>query len=509
MELPVNVELLLSNKVVENNRIEYKRGWNPDTVYRSICAFANDFDDVGGGYIIVGAEENNGIAVRPVRGLDINQLDMIQREMVGFDNLIQPIYHSHNYIEEVDGKKVFIIWVTSGDGRPYRVPEKITSKKKFYRYYIRYNSNSIEASGQYLTELLNLANKIPFDDRGNLTATVSDISMTLVRDFLAEANSKLLDQLGKNSFIDILRQMDLITGPKEKPLIKNVALMLFSNEPCKFFPYTQVDIVIYPMDKDENPNTFIEKESIKGPVQYIIGKTLDFLRTMVVQQKVVKISGKEEAIRVYNYPYRALDEAIVNSLYHRSYEEREPVEIAISPNKIEIINYGAVDRSIKECDLNDGKSIRARRYRNRRLGDFLKELNLTEGRGTGLPTIRKELNINRSPDAKYEIDDTYSSFIVTFKVHEAFRCNELIISEDGKIISGKPATQMTRRKEIFMLILNNASITRNELAKKIHIAPSAVQKHLAVLQKEGYIVRTGKTRASCWVVARREYKDDI
>src|SRR5574344_96990 len=113
MELPVNVELLLSNKVVENNRIEYKRGWNPDTVYRSICAFANDFDDVGGGYIIVGAEENNGIAVRPVRGLDINQLDMIQREMVGFDNLIQPIYHSHNYIEEVDVKKVFIIWVTS------------------------------------------------------------------------------------------------------------------------------------------------------------------------------------------------------------------------------------------------------------------------------------------------------------------------------------------------------------------------------------------------------------
>lgn len=92
MILPVNIESLINKNVVESNRIEYKKGWNPDSIYRSICAFANDFDDEGGGYIIIGVEEHNGRALRPVVGLDIEQLDTIQKKMVGFNNLIVPYY---------------------------------------------------------------------------------------------------------------------------------------------------------------------------------------------------------------------------------------------------------------------------------------------------------------------------------------------------------------------------------------------------------------------------------
>ena len=66
MALPLNIESLLSGSAVESNQIEYKEGWNPDSIYRSICAFANDFEDTGGGYIIVGVIEHQGRAVRPV-----------------------------------------------------------------------------------------------------------------------------------------------------------------------------------------------------------------------------------------------------------------------------------------------------------------------------------------------------------------------------------------------------------------------------------------------------------
>ena len=37
---------------IESNRIEFKKGWNPESIYHSICAFANDFDDMGGSYIV-------------------------------------------------------------------------------------------------------------------------------------------------------------------------------------------------------------------------------------------------------------------------------------------------------------------------------------------------------------------------------------------------------------------------------------------------------------------------
>ena len=132
MALPISIEQLLSARTVESSRVEYKEGWNPDAIYRSICAFANDFDNTGGGYIVIGVEEKNGMAVRPVKGLEIEQFDSIEKSMIGFNNLIKPVFYPRTSIEDVDGKKVFVIWVTAGDRRPYEVPEQITAKEKKY-----------------------------------------------------------------------------------------------------------------------------------------------------------------------------------------------------------------------------------------------------------------------------------------------------------------------------------------------------------------------------------------
>lgn len=52
MVIPANIEDLLHKRRIESTRIEFKTGWNPDKIYRTICAFANDFDNIGGGYII-------------------------------------------------------------------------------------------------------------------------------------------------------------------------------------------------------------------------------------------------------------------------------------------------------------------------------------------------------------------------------------------------------------------------------------------------------------------------
>ena len=68
MALPINIEDLLNKRKVESNRIEFKAGWNPDKIYHTICAIATDLENIGGGYILVGVEEENGVAKRPVKG---------------------------------------------------------------------------------------------------------------------------------------------------------------------------------------------------------------------------------------------------------------------------------------------------------------------------------------------------------------------------------------------------------------------------------------------------------
>ena len=184
MALPINIEELLAKRKVESNRIEFKEGWIPIAIYRTICAFANDIDNLGGGYILVGVKETDGVAQRPVKGLPLESLDKIQRQMIQFNTMIEPHYTPRISVEEVDDRYVLVIWVTTGNKRPYSVPTDVTAKQKKPAFYIRYGTSSIEAKDQFLDELRDLANRVPFDDRGNENITIDDISPLLLKDFL-------------------------------------------------------------------------------------------------------------------------------------------------------------------------------------------------------------------------------------------------------------------------------------------------------------------------------------
>ena len=48
MALPVNIEKLIKGTVVETERIEFKKGWNPTAVIHTMCGFANDINNLGG-----------------------------------------------------------------------------------------------------------------------------------------------------------------------------------------------------------------------------------------------------------------------------------------------------------------------------------------------------------------------------------------------------------------------------------------------------------------------------
>lgn len=418
MALPINIEDLLNQRKVESNRIEFKKGWNPEKIYRSICGFANDFDNIGGGYILVGVEEENGIAKRPVAGLQIEQIDSILKEIINFNNSINPFYLPRTEIAEVDGKNILAIWCPSGINRPYDVPDNVGAKNAQRKHYIRSGSSTIEAKGYVLDELREMANRVPFDDRGNPDIKLSDISAVLVLDYLKKVNSKLASDFCGNNLEEILEQMELFVGPKENRMLKNVAAMMFCDFPEKFFPVTQVDIVHFPEGSVDNPDIMIEAPKMTGPVSRMINDALSYLRTNVIKQRITKPSDTEKSDKVFNYPYQALEEAVVNALYHRDYTEREPVEITIEPTHIDILSYTGPDRSISIKAIKEAKKLKARRYRNRRLGDFLKELGLTEGRATGIPTIQKHLKLNGNAPATIETDDDRTYFLMTIPCRE-------------------------------------------------------------------------------------------
>ena len=220
--------LLLS----EWERLEFKKGWNPESILRSICAFANDFRNLGGGYIIIGIEENNGLPVLPPIGLNLAEVDKIQKEIlnIGYSD-IQPYYHPLIVPTEVDNRMILILWVLGGQTRPYKARLRLGRECKDYAYFIRKGSSTIRAKGADEAELIALATNVPFDDRFNQKAKVEDLSVDLMLEYLQRVGSDLAGQVKSLSLEELGRQMGVIGGPSEKPFPLNVGLMMFCTEP--------------------------------------------------------------------------------------------------------------------------------------------------------------------------------------------------------------------------------------------------------------------------------------
>lgn len=416
MSLPVNVAEILKGRLVEWERLEFKEGWNPEAVLHTVCAFANDFHNLGGGYIFIGVAADEGRPLLPPSGLDPQKLDRIQQELLNLGyHRIQPAYHPISAPYEIKGKHILVIWCPGGQHRPYKAAESLAKDARPFHYYIRKQSSTVRARGEDERELLSLAARVPFDDRVNQQASINDLQTALMHAFLRDTGSQLADEASKMDFVRLCRQMNIIDGPDEYLFPRNVGLMLFNDHPERFFPYTQIDVVHFP----EGPGADrFSEQTFRGPLNRMIEDVLRYLRSTTIREFVVKRAGRARADRFFNYPFEALEEAVVNAVYHRSYEEREPIEVRILPDHITITSYPGADRSISLADLASSQIV-SRRYRNRRIGDFLKELELTEGRGTGIPKIQRTMKANGSPPAEFRTDEERTYFTVTLAIHTA------------------------------------------------------------------------------------------
>ena len=162
------------------------------------------------------------------------------------------------------------------------------------------------------------------------------------------------------------------------------------------------------------------------------------------------------------------------------------------PSSIEIISYSGIDPSLKQSDFEKGV-VRTRRYRNRRIGSFLKELGLTEGKGTGIPIIYKALKDNGSPKPIFDTDyPNRSFFVVEFPVYPDFKDVDKGGSIGGAI--GGAIKLTDRQKEIIEIIKSDNRISYRAIAKKLDINDSAVDKHIKSLKEKGILKRIGGTR---------------
>ena len=498
---------MLEGQVVEHDRVEYKRGWNPSETIHTICAFANDYSNVNGGYFVIGIEAVDGIPVLPPLGVPKEQLDKIQQGIFQYCNMIQP-----RYIPKMDivnyhdtGTFLLYLWCSAGDGGPYQAPVDVYAKKKdgkktdrVMRYWIRSGSVTTYAKENELSELFDKFNAIPYDDRVNRSATIENIRHGYLEDFLRESNSSLVSELNTRSMEDLLLSLEVANETDTDVEIRNIGLLMFGNRPDKLIPGAHIDLVrFYSLDAEASDD-FTEK-AFTGPIYKQIRDVLEYIKTNIIEEKVVKIQNQAESVRFYNYPYNALEEVVVNAVLHKSYRDPEPVEIRVYIDCIQVINYPGPAHWIDMSTLAAGK-VRARKYRNRRIGEFLKEIDLSEKQSTGISKILRELNQNGSPMPEFETDADRTYMIVTIRIREGFEAEtQKFAQKDERTLSELMSEVLSREDyEKLLPIIEyleiHDSINPKMAETLVNKSPATVRRYLRLLVSANVLEPKGKAK---------------
>ena len=414
--IPINIDELLEGTLIESDRIEFKSDFNPEKIIRTICAFANDYDNIGGGYIVIGVTEVEGQPFA-YNGLNPESIPKIEKELNDLCNKITPRYIPQLSHHIYKGAHLLVIWVPKGESRPYKCPVSLSSQKKSDNveraYYIRRLSNTIRANRDEEIELIRRCNRITFDDSINEEASIKDMRASLVGDYLSAIGSGL--DFANMDTLDLYRTLRIVRGPDEMVKPVNIGLMMFSPHPEDHFRGARIEVVYM---RDET-GTNMRESTFDGPIDDQLRKALSLIKEMYIQEMVVKVPYQAESLRFYNYPYEAVEEAVVNAVYHKDYTIPEPVRVYIYPDRMEISSCPGPDPSISDERIARF-DLRTDWYRNGRLGDFLKELKLTEGRNTGIPKILRSLERNGSEMPRFETDLERRSLRVIIPVHESF-----------------------------------------------------------------------------------------
>lgn len=169
---------------------------------------------------------------------------------------------------------------------------------------------------------------------------------------------------------------------------------------------------------------------------------------------------------------------------------------------IEIISHPGPDRSVTIQGLKDFK-VYSRRYRNRRIGEFLKELHLTEGRNTGFKKILDALKANGSPLPEFETDEAHDYFVTRLFIREGFYDEEAGSDDKGSGTTLKLPINYPKNEtqlKIIDLIKNDVYITQKEIAGTLGMSVDGVKYHIKKMTDQGTIRREGPKKGGYWVV---------
>ena len=91
---------------------------------KTICAFANDIDNWGGGYLVIGVKDDQG-QPDSLPGVPKEKIDGYLKDMLNKCKRIQPEYMPITEVVEHQEKFFIVVWAPGGSIRPNSSPKNM------------------------------------------------------------------------------------------------------------------------------------------------------------------------------------------------------------------------------------------------------------------------------------------------------------------------------------------------------------------------------------------------
>ncbi|MBK9264130.1 MAG: putative DNA binding domain-containing protein [Polyangiaceae bacterium] len=401
MALQIELQALATR---ESEQVEWKENVaDIEDVVKTVVAFANDYSNLGGGYVVCGAMEardEHGFQRMIRNGLSAARLKEVEGKVLALcrDMVDPPVVPIVEEVPADEPARRILVFIVPASPGAHQLRTAHGSK-----YWVRMSRNTVEARNGILRELFVRKRVLePWDRRMNAAATTEDIDLLALREHLQRmkmwneersVDDYLSPEFQLSPFVPPLCGREPLTGMLRP---RNFALLLFGREPTKFFPGAHSVFSIYPgVDRTEQ---YSEKVMISGGVVEQARKLIDLLNT---EAYVAIDKADRTAPNLLKYPQRALQEAVVNAIVHRDYEVDHPTRVTAFSDRIEINSPGTLPSAVDRGKFVRGEASAV--WRNQALAYFFNRLQLAQAEGQGIPTILRTMRDEGCPDPIFEV----------------------------------------------------------------------------------------------------------
>lgn len=325
-----------------------------------------------------------------------------------------------------------------------------------------------------------------FDERVCLHTSIADIDPEKVRWFLQVARAVRKYALKPDTPVgDVLTHLDLLKDGS----LTNAAVLLFGKNPYKFFKQAELKCLQFSGTEVKKP--FISYQPYHGNLFEQIDKAVAFVLD-AVKFPVIQQTGSTQFRRPFEIPEFAIQEAIVNAVAHRNYNDTSGVQVMIFADRVEVWNSGTMPPGLSVEDL---KKPHTSYPANPLIANTFYLADYAQKAGTGTLEMIEQCRAQGSPEPEFALARNSKEFRTILPRD--------IFSEDVLSKMGLTERQISAVK----LIKEKGRVTNKDYVAISKLNSRTALRDLNDLCDRGVLEKVGKTGRNTQYILTRHKPD--